>query len=49
MRKVGARCDILTVEAGGHGMGSWKDADQQHYKAEMIAWLRRTLDLKEHD
>ena len=21
MRKVGARCDIITVEAGGHGMG----------------------------
>jgi dipeptidyl aminopeptidase/acylaminoacyl peptidase len=46
MRKVGARCDIITVEAGGHGMGSWKDADQQHYKAEMIAWLKRTLELK---
>ncbi len=43
MRKVGARCDIITIEAGGHGMGTWKDADQQHYKAEMIAWLRRTL------
>lgn len=46
MRKVDARCDIITVEAGGHGMGSWKDADQQHYKAEMIAWLKRTLDLQ---
>ncbi len=43
MRKVGARCDIITVEAGGHGMGSWKDADQQHYKAEMVAWLKSTL------
>jgi len=46
MRKIGSRCDIITVEAGGHGMGGWKDADQQHYKAEMIAWLKRTLDLK---
>ena len=45
MRKVGARCDIITVEAGGHGMGAWKDADQQHYKAEMIAWLTRTLQM----
>ena len=43
MRKVQAPCDIVTVEAGGHGMGSWKDADQQHYKAEMIAWLKQTL------
>src|SRR3954467_4287491 len=46
MRKVQAPCDIITVEAGGHGMGSWKDADQQHYKAEMIAWLKKTLDVK---
>ena len=46
MHKVGARCDIITVEAGGHGMGTWKDADQQHYKADMIAWLRKTLGLK---
>jgi len=45
MRKVGASCEIITVEGGGHGMGSWKDADQQHYKADMVAWLRRTLDL----
>ena len=43
MHKVGARCDIITVEAGGHGMGGWKDADQQHYKAEMVAWLKKTL------
>jgi len=43
MRKVGARCDIITVEAGGHGMGTWKDPDQQHYKADMIAWLKRIL------
>jgi acetyl esterase len=46
MRRIGARCDIITVEAGGHGMGTWKDADQQHYKAEMIDWLKRTLAMK---
>jgi len=46
MHRVGAMCDIVTVEAGGHGMGSCKDADQQHYKAEMIAWLKKTLALK---
>jgi alpha-L-fucosidase 2 len=46
MQRVGSPCDIITVEAGGHGMGSWKDADQQHYKAEMIDWLKRTLDLR---
>jgi hypothetical protein len=46
MRKVRARCDIITIEGGGHGMGSWKDADQQHYKPEMIAWLKQTLAVK---
>jgi alpha-L-fucosidase 2 len=45
MHGVGARCDIITVEAAGHGMGGWKDADQQHYKPEMIAWLRQVLAL----
>jgi alpha-L-fucosidase 2 len=48
MRRVGAPCEIITIEAGGHGMGGWKDADQQHYKAEMIAWLQRTLRLGKH-
>jgi dipeptidyl aminopeptidase/acylaminoacyl peptidase len=46
MRKVSARCDIITIEAGGHGMGGWKDADQQHYKAEMVGWLKQTLGVK---
>lgn len=46
MRKVGVACQIITVEAGGHGMSGWKDADQQHYKGEMVGWLKRTLNLK---
>ena len=46
MHKVGARCDVITVEAGGHGMGSWKDPDQQHYKAEMVEWLKKILELQ---
>ncbi|HEY4087932.1 MAG TPA: alpha/beta hydrolase [Bryobacteraceae bacterium] len=46
MHQVGAPCEVITVEAGGHGMGSWKDPDQQHYKAEMIVWLKKTLRLK---
>ncbi|HVY92438.1 MAG TPA: alpha/beta hydrolase [Bryobacteraceae bacterium] len=46
MHRVGASCEVVTVEAGGHGMGGWKDADQQHYKADMVAWLKKTLKLK---
>jgi len=45
MHKVGARCDVITVEAGGHGMSSWKDPDQQHYKAEMVGWLKKIVEL----
>jgi acetyl esterase len=46
MKKSGAACEIVTIEAGGHGMGGWKDADQQHYKADMIVWLKKTLNLR---
>jgi alpha-L-fucosidase 2 len=43
MHKVGASCDLITVEGGGHGMGTWKAPEQEHWKAEMIAWLQKTL------
>jgi alpha-L-fucosidase 2 len=43
MKKVGVKCDLITVEGGGHGMGSWKAPEQQHWKPEMIAWLQKTL------
>jgi len=43
MRKVGAACEIVTIEGGGHGMSGWKDPAMQHWNAEMIAWLKKTL------
>ncbi len=43
MHKAGATCDLITVEGGGHGMGSWKAPEQQHWKAEMIEWLKKRL------
>lgn len=46
MHRVGARCDLITIEGGGHGMGSWKAPEMQHYKPEMIAWLKQTLKLQ---
>ncbi len=36
-------CELITVEGGGHGMSSWKAAEMQHWKPEMIAWLKKTL------
>ena len=43
MKKVGARCELITIDGGGHGMSSWKAPEMQHWKAEMIAWLDKTL------
>lgn len=43
MHKVGAGCEIITIEGGGHGMSGWKAPEMQHWKAEMVAWLQKTL------
>jgi acetyl esterase len=40
MKKVGAKCELITIEGGGHGMSGWRADDMQHWKAEMIAWLK---------
>ena len=46
MKKVGAACELITIEGGGHGMGGWKAPEMQHWKAEMVAWLKRTMSVK---
>lgn len=46
MHKVGAGCDLITIEGGGHGMGSWRAPEMQHWKPQMIAWLKKTLNIK---
>jgi len=46
MHKMGASCELITVEGGGHGTGSWKAPEMQHWKPEMIAWLVKTLHYK---
>jgi acetyl esterase len=46
MRKVGASCELVTIDGGGHGMGSWRAPEMQHWKADMVAWLRNTLNVK---
>jgi acetyl esterase len=43
MHKVGAGCELITIEGGGHGMSGWRDASMQHWKPEMVAWLKKTL------
>ena len=43
MHKVGAACELITVEGGGHGMSGWRAPEMQRWKPEMIAWLEKTL------
>jgi acetyl esterase len=43
MHKVGASCEVITIEGGGHGMSGWRAPEMQHWKAEMVAWLKKTL------
>jgi acetyl esterase len=43
MKKVRVNCELITIEGGGHGMNGWKAPEQQHWKPEMLAWLKRTM------
>jgi dipeptidyl aminopeptidase/acylaminoacyl peptidase len=46
IKSVHASCDLITIEDGGHGMSHWKTPEQQHWKPEMIAWLKKALDVQ---
>ena len=43
MKKVGASCELIPIEGGGHGMSGWKAPGQQHWKQEMLDWLKKTM------
>ena len=43
MHKVGAACELITIEGGGHGMRGWRAPEMQHWKPEVVAWLKKTL------
>lgn len=42
MKAAGNSCETITVKGGGHGMGGWAKLNS-NYAAQMIAWLRKTL------
>ncbi len=46
MHKVGASCELITIDGGGHGMSGWRAPEMQHWKPEMVAWLEKTLNAK---
>jgi alpha-L-fucosidase 2 len=43
MKKVGAGCELIPIEGGGHGMSGWRAPELQHWKEEMLAWLKKTM------
>jgi acetyl esterase len=44
MKAAGARCDLVTVEGGVHGMDHWEPHPELHsYKKTLIDWLSKTL------
>lgn len=46
MHKAGVPCELITIEGGSHGTSSWKAPDMQHWKGEMIVWLKKTLNVQ---
>jgi acetyl esterase len=46
IRQVGTACELIAIEGGGHGMGGWRAPEMQHWKPEMIAWLKKTLHVR---
>ncbi|MBV9082709.1 MAG: alpha/beta hydrolase [Acidobacteriaceae bacterium] len=46
IRRVGTSCQLITIEGGRHGMSTWRTPEMQHWKAEMVAWLKKTLLVK---
>jgi len=46
MHKVGAGCELITIEGGGHGMSGWRAPEMQHWKTEMLDWLKKTMQVK---
>ncbi len=44
MKRVGASCEVFTVEEAPHGVGPWeKNPAFQGYKKRMVEWLQATL------
>lgn len=44
MKKVGAKCDLITIEGAPHGMDHWEEHPEfLWYKQALVDWLRKTL------
>lgn len=45
LRAAGVTCDLVTIPQGPHGLATWSQL-APGYTDELIAWLRRTLEVK---
>jgi alpha-L-fucosidase 2 len=44
MKRVGARCDLITIEGAPHGMDHWESHPEWlWYKKALVDWLKKTL------
>ena len=44
MKAAGAKCELVTVEGGEHGMDHWEPHPELHwYKKTLVDWLTKTL------
>ncbi|HLY16130.1 MAG TPA: alpha/beta hydrolase [Bryobacteraceae bacterium] len=48
IQRAGSACELITIEGGGHGMGGWRAPEMQHWKPEMVAWLKKSLEHPEN-
>jgi alpha-L-fucosidase 2 len=46
IRKAGSQCELVTVAGGKHGMGSWQAPEMQHWKTDMVGWLKKTMNVR---
>jgi acetyl esterase len=42
LRSAGVKCDLFTVQGGGHGMGSWDKVDTA-WKNHLVQWLQQNM------
>lgn len=43
LKELGVPCDLITVQDGAHGMGSWDKLPSQEWKPKLVDWLRARL------
>jgi len=42
MKAAGNACDLITINEGAHGMGSWEKLGSD-YQQQLVTWLKKTL------